>query len=123
MFTTQNVLHCIDIVDTNSYIKDKNEVIYMAKTANINVRIDPETKKCAEELFSRFGITITDAINIFLHKSIMEGGLPFEMKQPKYNAETEAAIREARLIMSGQIDAKHYSSAHELFDDLEQESC
>ena len=36
----------------------------MAKSANINVRIDPETKKRAEDLFSSFGITITDAINI-----------------------------------------------------------
>ena len=56
----------------------------MAKTANINVRIDPETKASAEQLFSSFGITVTDAINIFLHKSLMEGGLPFEMKQPRF---------------------------------------
>ena len=61
----------------------------MAKTANINVRIDPETKASAEQLFSSFGITVTDAINIFLHKSLMEGGLPFEMKQPRFNLETE----------------------------------
>ena len=46
----------------------------MAKTANINIRIEPETKATAEKLFSSFGITITDAINIFLRKSIMEGG-------------------------------------------------
>lgn len=69
----------------------------MAKTANINVRVDPETKSLAEELFSSFGITITDAINMFLRKSIMEGGLPFEVKQPRYNQETEAAMEEARL--------------------------
>lgn len=37
----------------------------MAKTANINVRIDPETKAGAEKLFASFGITVTDAINIF----------------------------------------------------------
>ena len=53
----------------------------VAKTANINDII--------EKLFSSFGITITDAINIFLRKSIMEGGLPFEVKQPRYNAETD----------------------------------
>ena len=41
----------------------------MAKTANINIRIEPETKATAEKLFSSFGITITDAINIFLNKS------------------------------------------------------
>ena len=37
----------------------------MAKTANITIRIEPETKKSAEELFSSFGITITDAVNAF----------------------------------------------------------
>lgn len=74
----------------------------MAKSANINIRIDPETKTSAERLFSSFGITITDAINIFLRKSIMEGGLPFEMKQPRYNLETEAALKEARALMDGE---------------------
>lgn len=91
----------------------------MAKTANINVRIDPETKASAEQLFSSFGITVTDAINIFLHKSLMEGGLPFEMKQPRFNLETEMAMEEAKLIMAGKIPAKRYVSAHELLDELE----
>lgn len=60
----------------------------MAKTANINIRIDPKTKENAERLFSSFGITVTDAINIFLHQSLMEGGLPFEMKQPRFHLES-----------------------------------
>lgn len=93
----------------------------MAKTANINLRIDPETKYLAEKLFSSFGITITDAINIFLHKSIMEGGLPFEVKQPRYNKETEAAMREARAILEGQIETKRYTSAQALFQELDEE--
>ena len=54
----------------------------MPKTATINIRVDPVTKSTAEKLFASFGITITDAVNMFLHKSIMEGGLPFELKQP-----------------------------------------
>lgn len=93
----------------------------MAKTANINVRIDPETKLSAEKLFSSFGITITDAINIFLRKSIMEGGLPFEVKQPHYNEETQAAMKETRAIMDGQLQARRYSSARTLFEELDAE--
>lgn len=46
-----------------------NAMNNMAKSANINIRIDPEIKLNAEKIFSSFGITITDAINIFLHKS------------------------------------------------------
>lgn len=93
----------------------------MAKTANINIRIDPETKSSAEQLFASFGITITDAINIFLQKSLMEGGLPFEVKQPRYNRETETAIQEARTLMKGKVNTKSYSSAHELFKELDKE--
>jgi DNA-damage-inducible protein J len=93
----------------------------MAKTANLNIRIDPETKSGAERLFSSFGITVTDAVNIFLRQSLMVGGLPFEMKQPRFNLETEAALREAREIASGKIAAKSYASAKKLFADLDVE--
>ncbi|RLK63749.1 type II toxin-antitoxin system RelB/DinJ family antitoxin [Atopobacter sp. AH10] len=93
----------------------------MAKTANINVRIEPEVKKNAEDLFGSFGISVTDAINIFLRTSIMEGGFPFLIKQPRYNAETKAAIQEVRDILSSKIQAKTYNSAKELFDALDAE--
>lgn len=90
----------------------------MTKTANINVLIVPETKAEAKKLFASFGITLTDAINIFLHKSIMEGTLLFEMKQLWYNAETETAMQKAREIMNGDIFTEIYSFASELFAEL-----
>lgn len=93
----------------------------MAKSANINVRIDPIIKEEAEELFSGFGITVTDAINIFLHQSLLVGGLPFEVKQPRYNTKTIIAMKEARDLANGKISTKKYSSANELFDELDRE--
>ena len=78
----------------------------MSKTANINIRIDPDFKSKVEKLYSQFGMSVTEAINIFLHVSLMEGGLPFEVRQQKYNTETEAAMREARAIANGRIPAK-----------------
>lgn len=93
----------------------------MSKTANLNIRIDPETKKGAEQLFSSFGITVTDAVNIFLRQSLMVGGLPFAVRQPRFNEATEAAMREAREIAARKIPAKSYSSARELFAELDEE--
>ncbi|MBS4761813.1 type II toxin-antitoxin system RelB/DinJ family antitoxin [Carnobacteriaceae bacterium zg-ZUI252] len=93
----------------------------MAKTANINLRIDPIKKQQAESLFSSFGISVTDAINIFLNTAIMEGGFPFQIKQPRYNKETELAMDEARQIALGHIKAKSYVSAEALFADLNSE--
>jgi DNA-damage-inducible protein J len=89
-------------------------VIDMAKTAVINIRTDPEVKAEVENLYSGFGITVTDAVNMFFHKSLLEGGLPFDLKQPSYNRETEKAILEARDIISGKIKAKTYNSVADM---------
>ena len=94
----------------------------MARTANINVRTEPETKSRAEAVYSRFGLSLSDAINVFLNMSIMEGGFPFSVKQPRFNQETEAAILEARDILSGKKDTRRYSSVKELFEELDAEA-
>jgi len=86
----------------------------MARSADLHVRIDPETKAGAEQLYATFGITITDAIHMFLRQSLLVRGLPFELRQPSYNAETEAAMREALNIMSGKVRAKVYKSVAEM---------
>lgn len=86
----------------------------MAKTANLNIRMDPEIKAEAEALFSTFGMTVSDAVNIFLHQALLEGGLPFAVRQPRYNAETEAAMAEARAILDGRIPAKRYDSVQDM---------
>lgn len=49
------------------------------------------------------------------------GGLPFEVRLPRYNKETEAAIQEARDIAAGKKKSKSYHSAQELFDELDAE--
>ena len=47
----------------------------MTKTTNLHIQIDPEIKSNAEQLFSSFGITISDAVIMFLRQSILVGGL------------------------------------------------
>jgi len=91
----------------------------MAKTANINIRIDPDMKSTLDEIFSQLGITIEDAISIFLHKVIIVGRMPFDMTRPNYNVKTLAAIQEARDITSGKIQARSYSSTQEIIEELD----
>lgn len=92
----------------------------MAKTATINMRVNPEIKADAESIFASLGMTLTEAINVFLHKSVMEGGLPFDVRQPRYNTTTETAMREARDIMAGKIAADSYDSAAAMFAALDE---
>lgn len=65
----------------------------MAETTTLSFEINAELKAQAEELFASLGMTITDAIIMFLRQSIMVGGLPFELKLPHCGAETEATAR------------------------------
>ena len=81
----------------------------MAKTSNISIRTNIETKQAIEALYGQFGITVSDAVNIFFRKSLMEGGLPFDMRSSRFNRETEDAMREAMDISKGKIPAKPQS--------------
>lgn len=87
----------------------------MAKTSVINIRTEEETKKKIEKLFSQFGITVSDAVNIFFHQSLMQGGLPFQMQIPKPNAETIAAIED---VNNNRNMSRTFDSVEELMRDL-----
>jgi len=54
----------------------------MAKTASMYIRIDPQLKADVEAIYERFGISLTDAFNVFLHESRNWGGFPFNLRRP-----------------------------------------
>jgi DNA-damage-inducible protein J len=60
--------------------------------STIQFRTDDATKTQSNAIFQQLGITMSDAINMFLRQSILHGGLPFELKIPKYNEATLVAI-------------------------------
>ena len=88
----------------------------MAKSEIITLQIDSNLKEQAEALFSSLGLTLEEAITLFLEASILHGGFPFPVEQTRYNHETELALQEARDILSGKI---HHSttSVDELIED------
>ena len=49
--------------------------------AQINFRIDDETKHRAEELFASLGLTMSSAITVFIHHSLDYQGLPFVVQK------------------------------------------
>lgn len=48
--------------------------------AEIKTRTAPSVKESARNVYARWGITLNDAINLFLIKSIEVGGLPFDVR-------------------------------------------
>ena len=57
-----------------------------------NLYIDQYTKTKAKELFKKFNISLSDAVNLFLSQAVLEQGLPFRVKIP--NDETVKAIQD-----------------------------
>lgn len=91
------------------------------KDTNFNMRMNCEKKKQLEDLYGALGMTFPEAVNIFFNNSLLVGGLPFEVRMPRFNKETEMAMQEARNISSGKVRTKTYSSARELFSKLDSE--
>lgn len=87
-------------------------------TLPTQIRIDEEVKKQATELFSKLGLDISSAVNIFLRQSILQGGLPFEVKMPRYRPEVIEAMREARTI-SKDTTVKGYTDLEVMSKELD----
>ena len=65
----------------------------MAKTAIVRARVEPGLKREAEAVFSRLGLSVTDAIWLVYTQVTRQQRLPFALKIP--NAETREALRQA----------------------------
>ena len=95
------------------------------KTANYNIRLDPVVKAKAEETFAGFGLNLSEAINVFLHMSILRHGFPFEIREPKLNADTLSAMQETEQILedytNGSRVPKAFSNAREMFAAMDSE--
>ena len=88
----------------------------MAKTSSMYIRIDPDIKSEVEAIYSRYGMSITDAINVFLYTSRIVGGLPFDLRPSNPNAETMESIKEgSEIIKSGKT---RFNNADEMFREL-----
>ena len=59
----------------------------MQRTANIYARIEPEVKEQAETVLAQLGLSISDAINIFLRQIVAQKGIPFYIKLPSEEAQ------------------------------------
>lgn len=47
------------------------------KSDSFRFRINPELRQEAETVYAKCGLTLTDALNVFLAQSINAGGFPF----------------------------------------------
>ncbi len=90
----------------------------MSHSTMLHIRVDEETKAQASEALAAMGMSVSDAVRIFLKRVVNDQAFPLELKVP--NAETRKAMEEARAMMKAR--AARFNSADALIDDLEKAS-
>ena len=86
--------------------------------ANINVRIDDNVKKSAEDVFTRLGITPTAAISLFYNQVIRTNSIPFELKADIPNQKTLLALEEVEEMENNPEKYKGYDNIDHLMKDI-----
>jgi DNA-damage-inducible protein J len=92
-----------------------------------NIRLEPDVIARAEEVYADLGLKLNDAINVFLHKSIMHYGFPFEVRHRTPKADLLESIAESEQIIAdiesgkrkGYRTIEELNAAMDLEDELE----
>lgn len=90
----------------------------MATTSMVHVRVDEQIKLEATETLALMGLSVSDAVRVFLTRVVVEKQLPFTLKVP--NPETHAAMMEADAIANGH--KARFATGEELFNNIEKNS-
>ena len=94
------------------------EAIMAATTTMVHVRVDEKIKAQAAETLSAMGLTVSDAVRVFLTRIVADKELPFALKAP--NEASRAAIAEGDQIV--QSRRARFATADALLNDLEEAS-
>jgi DNA-damage-inducible protein J len=81
-------------------------------TTQITARIDAASKERARKILNCLGLSMSEAIELYMKQIILHRGIPFEIKLP--NKTTLQAIEE--LEAGG---GEKFSTVKDLFEDLE----
>ena len=90
----------------------------MASSTMIHVRIDQQLKEKAAETLDAMGLSLSDAVRVFLVRVVAEKQMPFSLKVP--NAETLSSMAEADEIIVAK--RARYKTGADLIHDLEKTS-
>jgi DNA-damage-inducible protein J len=92
------------------------ETAMATTTTMVHVRVDETIKAQATETLAAMGLSVSDAVRVFLMRVVAEQQMPFALKAP--NADTRAAMTEANAIT--RTRRARFATATALFDDLEK---
>jgi len=83
----------------------------MGTRRQTSIKVDPRAWDAAKIIFKEYNLTVTDAINIFLNRVRIEGGLPFPVKVPSERLREAMGEAESN-------DFVRYDGIENMMDDL-----
>ena len=87
-------------------------------TSMLHIRVDDDIKAQATEALTAMGLSMSDAVRLFLRRVVVDQAFPLELKVP--NAQTLAAMDESRAMMATR--RARFATSDALFADLEKNS-
>ena len=90
----------------------------MQKVSNINIRVDADLKEESSELFEYLGLSLTEAITLFLRQAVLTSSIPFEIKKPDYRKGLDEALAEAEEMEKHPEKYPHYETVEEFMEAL-----
>ena len=88
----------------------------MATTSMVHVRVDDQIKAQAKETLATMGLSVSDAVRVFLMRVVADKQMPFALKAP--NEATRAAMVEADEI--ARSHQARFATADDLLNELEK---
>jgi len=88
------------------------------RSSMVHVRVDDDIKERATTALEAMGLSVSDAVRLFLRRVVTDQAFPLELKVP--NAETRSAMAEAEEIARSRV--ARFATADELFADPEKAS-
>lgn len=84
--------------------------------ATINVSVDDTLKNDAAALFADFGLTLEEAVRIFLQRSVQMQGIPFPMRKLSDMEIADAEIQHYKATGKGLVSFKDLRTTFEALD-------
>lgn len=89
----------------------------MPATTMVHVRVDERIKAEATETLAAMGLTVSDAVRVFLTRVVADKELPFSLRVP--NPATQTAMQEASEII--QARGARFDNVEALIKELEKD--
>ena len=108
-----------EITSRHLHILANRGIFNGMSTVAKNFRIDSELNDQATKLLEGLGLSMSQAVSMFLRQVVLHHGLPFKVEYPQYSKELMEAIEDAKQLEANP-NTKRYTDMDEMWADLDK---